>query len=86
MNQSASPFLEKLDRWRAGAIDAVSFGFVNTVARRHRLPEDLLARWRDYATHWATRSAEEYYALPENLDLPPWPNEGSWRFQSPIQS
>ncbi len=86
MNQSTSPLLEKIDRWRAGLIDAVSFGFVNAIARRHRLPGDLLARWRTYAAHWATRPASEYYALPQKPELPAWPNEGPWRFRSPIPS
>lgn len=77
---------EKFDRWRAGLIDAVSFGFVNTVARRHRLPHDILPQWKQYAAHWAERTSEEYYALPQNVELPPWPNAGRWHFRSPVQS
>ncbi|PAW79751.1 MAG: hypothetical protein B9S32_00040 [Verrucomicrobia bacterium Tous-C9LFEB] len=86
MNHTASPFLDKVDRWRAGVVDAVSFGFVNTVARRHRLPKDLLQRWHQYASHWAARSSSEYYAIPDDHELPPMPHSGPWRFVSPIRS
>ena len=86
MNLTATPFLETFDRWRANLIDAVSFGFVNTVARRHSLPEDLLQRWHQYASYWAQRPATEYYAIPEDHDLPPMPHSGPWRFVSPIRS
>lgn len=86
MSAFAFPLLETFDRWRANVIDAVSFGFVNTVARRHRLPKDILPRWKDYAGHWAQRSAGEYYAIPDHNELPPMPDYGTWRFRSPIQS
>jgi dienelactone hydrolase len=76
---------EKIDRFRAGIVDAVSFGFVNVLQKRHALPSDFLRLWENYTGHWATRPLEEFYALPENFNWPEFPGSGRWSFPSPVQ-
>ena len=80
--------LRTLDRWRADAVDTVSFGFVNVLQRRHALPEGFLDRWHTYTDHWDPRPVEEYYRIADDFAWPEFPARGTgpWRFPSPIAS
>jgi len=75
---------QKLDRWSAGVVDSVSFGFVNVLQRRHPLPADFRQRWEAYVNHWADRTPEDYYAIPADFAWPEWPGTGQWRFPTPL--
>jgi hypothetical protein len=82
------PVLDRIDRWRAGIVDAVSFGFVNALQRRHPLPPGFRERWEKYVADWSGRPVGEYYAIPQTYAWPDFPRAGSgpWRFPSPVAS
>jgi dienelactone hydrolase len=77
------PLLSHLDHLRAMAVDFVSFGVVNLLQARHRLPDDFRARWDEFSTHWADRPVEEYYAVPASFSPPELPDRGRLLFPSP---
>ncbi len=78
-----SSFLSRLDHARALAIDWVSFGFVNLLQARHRLPDDFRARWDQFTSEWAQRPVEDFYRIPDNYTLPELPDRGRLIFPSP---
>ena len=68
---------------RALAVDLVSFGFVNAIQARHRLPPDFRTRWDAFTNEWAGRPVEEFYRIPEKFVVPELPDEGRLIFPSP---
>jgi hypothetical protein len=75
--------LSRLDQARAMAVDLVSFGFVNAMQARHRLPPDFRTRWDAFAAEWASRPVEEYYRIPAGYVPPELPHSGRLTFPSP---
>ena len=65
------------------AVDWVSFGFVNLLQARHRLPADFRARWDDFTAEWAGRPVEEFYRIPDGFVPPELPDRGRLLFPSP---
>ena len=76
--------LSRLDEARALAVDIASFGFVNLMQARHRLPPDFRARWDVFTAEWAGRPMEDYYQIPADFTPPELPDHGRLRFASPF--
>jgi hypothetical protein len=77
------PFLSRLDQFRAMTVDFISFGMVNLLQARHRLPDDFRARWDEFSDHWANRPVGEFYAVPSGFTPPELPDRGRLLFPSP---
>ena len=77
-------FLSRLDEARALAVDIASFGFVNVMQARHRLPADFRARWDAFTAEWSQRPVEDFYRIPDNVAPPELPERGRLRFPSPF--
>jgi dienelactone hydrolase len=77
-------FLSRVDEARAMLVDLVSFGFVNVMQARHRLPPDFRARWDGFTTEWAGRPVEEFYRIPDHFVPPELPERGRLLFPSPF--
>lgn len=75
--------LARLDEARALAIDIASFGFVNVMQARHKLPADFRERWDVFTAEWAQRPVEEFYTIPPSFVPPELPDRGRLRFASP---
>jgi dienelactone hydrolase len=75
--------LNRLDQARAMAVDLVSFGFVNVMQARHRLPPDFRQRWDQFTTEWAGSPVEEFYRIPDGFVPPELPGHGRLKFPSP---
>ncbi len=76
--------LSRLDQARALAVDWVSFGFVNVMQARHRLPADFRVRWDAFTAEWANRPVEEFYRIPDGFVPPELPEHGRLHFPSPF--
>ena len=76
-------FLSRLDEARAMAVDLVSFGFVNVMQARHRLPPDFRLRWDQFTAEWAGRPVEDFYRIPDGFVPPELPDHGRLLFPSP---
>jgi hypothetical protein len=79
-------FASRADEMRAGLVDWVSFGFVNMMQARHRLPADFRARWDAFSDEWAGRNVEEFYRIPAGFVPPELPDHGRLVFPSPYPS
>ena len=77
------PLLSRLDCFRAHVFDFVSFGLVNLLQARHRLPADFRARWDEFSAQWLQRPVEEFYAVPADFTPPELPDHGRLLFPSP---
>jgi dienelactone hydrolase len=75
--------LSRLDEARALLVDWVSFGFVNVMQARHRLPDDFRVRWDQFTAEWAGRPVEEFYRIPDDFVRPVLPDSGRLLFRSP---
>jgi len=76
-------FLVRMDQVRAGALDFVSFGIVNLLQARHRLPADFRDRWDEFSANWAGRPVEEFYAVPPDFVPPELPDHGRLHLSTP---
>jgi pimeloyl-ACP methyl ester carboxylesterase len=76
--------LSRLDEARALAVDIASFGFVNVMQARHRLPSDFRARWDVFTAEWAQRPVREFYDIPPGITPPELPDHGRLHFPSPF--
>jgi dienelactone hydrolase len=76
--------LARLDEARALAVDFASFGFVNAMQARHRLPADFRARWDVFTAEWAQRPVSDFYEIPSGFTPPELPDHGCLHFPSPF--
>jgi dienelactone hydrolase len=76
--------LSRLDEARALAVDIASFGFVNVMQARHRLPADFRARWDVFTAEWAQRPVRDFYDIPPGFTTPELPDQGRLHFPSPF--
>ena len=76
--------LARIDEARALAVDFASFGFINVMHARHRLPADFRARWDAFTAEWAQRPVGEFYEIPPGFTPPELPDHGRLRFPSPF--
>jgi dienelactone hydrolase len=76
--------LSRLDEARALAVDWVSFGLVNLMQSRHRLPEDFRERWDAFTAEWADQPVHEFYRVPDDFTPPELPDRGRLLFRSPF--
>jgi dienelactone hydrolase len=76
--------LSRLDEARALAVDWVSFGLVNLMQSRHRLPKDFRERWDAFSAEWADKPVHEFYRVPDDFSPPELPDRGRLLFRSPF--
>lgn len=75
--------LSRLDEIRALTVDVASFGFVNLLQARHKLPNDFRQQWDAFSSEWARRPAEDFYRIPDDFVMPELPERGRLAFPSP---
>jgi dienelactone hydrolase len=75
--------LSRFDEFRALGVDIASFGFVNLLQARHRLPANFRERWDLFSSEWAQRPVEQFYEIPPGFVPPTLPDQGRLTFASP---